>query len=277
MKSTYMTSHFPFPLFACPLFSLFFSSNPSERSRSVDTQNLQRVNALLPNTRKKKHSTFATYSTGTGTFTQKGGRILNAGSGVTIEVPENAVPNGKMQKIWFKILQTVYDPSKNEDLIQSLSDSGSFELESLLQEKKEKKVQLSPTVLVGPSDAVLLKPVVIRIPHCLPYRHNSWHLQMLGRSSSEDQASGMAKEEQGEEKWSEIINTFGLVQPPPSKGSSKVYGKSAYQMHLDYVQVKTSQLGCFKLVSQATKYCSVIIVRLQGCVVISSKCITNLG
>lgn len=131
--------------------------------------------------------------------------------------------------------------------MHSLINSSSFELESLLQEKKEKKIQLSPMVVVGPLNAVLESPLIIRIPHCLPYRNNSWHLQMLGRATEESTSADDAI------SWTDIVNTIGLIELPV-KNSSKFRNKSAYQMHLDYVQVKTSQLGCFKLVSLATDY-----------------------
>ena len=177
-------------------------------------------------------------------FTHRGGRLTNEGSDVTVEIPEDAIPHGQTQKLWFEVVQAVYNPSKEEELIQSLSDSGSFELESLLQEKKEKRVQLSPVIIVGPSDAVLTRPLVVRIPHCLPYQNNSWHLQMLGRGSI-----GAESSSEDEESWSEIANTIGHVQLPAKKNSNKFHKKSSYQMHLDYVQIKTSKLGCFKLVS----------------------------
>lgn len=167
---------------------------------------------------------------------------MKVGSDVTIEIPENAISQGQTQKLCFEVTQRVYDPSNDEDM-SSLSDSGSFEVESLLQEKKDKRIQLSPVVTVGPSDAVLDRPITIRIPHCLPYRNNSWHLQMLGRA-----LNGEEEEEGGE--WCEIVNTIGLVQLPATKGgNNKFHKKSAYQMHLDYVQVKTCRLGSFKLVS----------------------------
>lgn len=208
-----------------------------KRSFSTGNKALQRVNAIPL---KKRSGHPQTCSNGVGVFTHKGGRLLSEGSGVTVEIPENAIPRGRMQKIWFQVVQVVYDPSKDEDP-QSLSDSGSFELESLLQEKREKRVQLSPVVVIGPADAVLTRPLVIRMPHCLPYRNNSWHLQMLGRASI-----GEGPEEE-EERWSEIVNTIGLVQLP-TKNNNKFHKKSAYQMHLDYVQIKTSRLGTFKLV-----------------------------
>ena len=174
-------------------------------------------------------------------FSYKGGKLTKIGSDVTIEVPEGAVAHGQSQKIWFKVIQRVYDPSADEDsLCLSLSDSiSTSQVESLLQEKREKQVQLSPMIVVGPHDAVLEKPLIIRMPHCLPYRNNSWHLQMLGRPSVDG----------GSEEWLDIANTIGLVQRTPVKSKSKFQNRSSYQMHLDYVQVKTSQLGTFKLVS----------------------------
>lgn len=200
-------------------------------------KSLQRANALL--TRKKTKGALSS-NTGSGTFTHKGGKLTKDGSDVTIEIPEGAVPRGQSQKLWFEVVQCVYDPLSDEDAsCLSLSDSiGKTQVESLLQEKREKRVQLSPMIVVGPSDAILECPLIVRMPHCLPYRNNSWHLQMLGRASNEDD----------EEEWSEIINTIGLVQlPVRSKG--KFHNRSTYQMHLDYVQIKTSQLGAFKLVS----------------------------
>lgn len=204
---------------------------------STGNKALQRTNA------KRKPPACTTYTNGIGAFTQKGGRLMKVGSDVTIEIPENAIPQGQSQKLRFEVKQSVYDPSSDEDA-SSLSDSGSIEVESLLQEKRDKRVRLSPVVTVGPSDTELSRPITIRIPHCLPYRNNSWHLQMLGRAlNGED-------EEEGEEGgWSEIVNTIGLVQLTPKGSSNKFHKKSAYQMHLDYVQVKTCRLGSFKLVS----------------------------
>lgn len=221
-------------------------SPPGIRSLSASNKSLKRVNAIP----LKKKSGRPSTSNGVGVFTHKGGKLTNEGSGVTIEIPENAIPRGQTQKIWFEIVQDVYDPPKDEDSTQ-FSDSGSFELESLMQEKREKRVQLSPVVVVGPPEAVLTRPIVVRMPHCLPYRNNSWHLQMLGRASI-----GEGSEE---ESWSEIVNTIGLVQLP-MKNNSKFHKKSAYQMHLEYVQLKTSRLGCFKLVNYTIQKTSVLAI-----------------
>lgn len=216
----------------------------------IGSKGLQQINAVPLKKLQPSRSELSTTSTnGVGVFTHRGGQLTNEGSDVTVEIPENAIPRGQTQKVWFEVVQAVYNPSEEEEFIQSLSDSGSFELESLLQEKKEKRIQLSPVVIVGPSDAVLARPLVIRIPHCLPYRNNSWHLQMLGLGRGSIEVGSSAGEEGNEESWSEIANTIGHIQLPAKKNSSKFHKKSAYQMHLDYVQIKTSMLGCFKLVS----------------------------
>ena len=202
-----------------------------ERILSEDRKALQRSNLLAA----KQHKTSAPCINGLGIFTCRGGTLTNEGSGITIEIPENAVPRGKSQKIWFEVIQTVYNPLKQFEIS---GNSRSFKLvESLIQEKKDKNIQLSPMIVVHPFNAVLEQSIVIRMPHCLPYRNNSWHLQMLGRTSDKD----------GDD-WAEIMNTIGLVEVP-QKSNSKFRNRSSYQMHIDYVQVKTSQLGCFKLVS----------------------------
>ena len=66
-------------------------------------------------------------------------------------------------------------------LCSSLCDlSGSFDAssDSHMTDRRDRSVLLSPTVLIGPSDAVLNQPIKIKLPHCLSYQNNSWHLQV---------------------------------------------------------------------------------------------------
>jgi len=231
--------------FHVDIFLLRTGSLQSDSPSSTDynSKSLQRSNAVIT---KRRQKGVVNSNTGSGMFSHKGGKLSKMGSDVTVEVPEGAVPVGQTQRIWFDIIQRVYDPSSEDDpLGLSLSDSvSSSQFENHLEKKRQKQVQLSPMVVVGPHDAVLEKPLVIRMPHCLPYRNNSWHLQMLGRPSLND----------GSEEWQDIMNTIGLVQLPPIKSKSKFQNRSSYQMHLDYVQIKTNQLGTFKLVSSIVVY-----------------------
>ena len=88
-------------------------------------------------------------------------------------------------------MQDVYDLSKEEDTFLIAKKSKSTE-----------KVQLSPMIVLSPSTVPLSCPVVIPMPHSLPYQNNSWHLQMLGRASKD---SG---------EWTEVMNVIGHIQLP---------------------------------------------------------------
>ena len=178
----------------------------------------------------------STYCNGAGVFTHKGGKLTNLTSGVVIEIPEGAVSKGRSQRVWFEIMQPVHEVSERhlsrKDLASTASQS---DLESHFREKQDKRVQLTPLVLVGPCDAVFLRPIKIKIPHCLPYRNNAWHLHLQARAQNSVS-----------EDWVELSNSSGIIIQP-SKLKRKVYKNSTYQMHLEYALVKTKQLGCFKL------------------------------
>ena len=208
-----------------------------QRSFSAGNKPLRRVNAK----RRPSASDLETAScntafcNGAGTFTHKGGRLTNVISGVEIEIPEGAIPKGQKQRLWFDVVQSVYDPREEEEMQRSLSSSASGDTKSENHERKDRKVELSPVILVGPCDASLIRPIKIKLPHCLPYRNNSWHLQMVARaqnSTSED--------------WIELSNSSGLIIPERNK-KLKYFKNSTYQMSLDYVTVRTKHLGCFRL------------------------------
>ena len=209
-----------------------------QRSFSAGHKPLRRVNAK----RRPSASDLETAScntafcNGAGTFTHKGGRLTNVISGVEIEIPEGAIPKGRKQRLWFDVVQAVYDPREEEEEMQrSLSSSASGEAKPENHERKDRKVELSPTILVGPCDAALLRPIKIKLPHCLPYRNNSWHLQMVARmqnSTSED--------------WIELSNSSGLIIPERTK-KRKFFKNSTYQMSLEFATVRTKHLGSFRL------------------------------
>ena len=225
-----------------PPVGLLESTNIRDsRSFSAGSRPLQRVNTERRSTNVDP-SVLATaaavaggnvYTNGVGVFTHKGGVLMNAGSGVVIEVPEDAIPRGKKQKLWFEVKQDVINPLQDEghDSSHALTDSfqfsrGSAEFENYLAGKRERKVQLSPMILIGPSDAVFSRPIKIKMPHCLPYRNNSWHLHMFAKAQTSETGD-----------WTELSNTIGLVDLPPRRVRSKLYEKSSYQMHIDYTQV----------------------------------------
>ena len=220
-----------------PPVGLLESANIRDsRSFSAGSRSFQRVNTERRSTNIESALAAGggnTFTNGVGVFTHTGGVLVNAGSGVVIEVPEDAIPRGKKQKLWFEVKQDVINPLHDEahDSSHGLTDSfqfnmGSAEFETYLAGKRERKVQLSPMILIGPSDAVLLRPIKIKMPHCLPYRNNSWHLHMFARAQNSETGD-----------WTELSNTIGLVDLPPRRVRNKVYEKSSYQMHIDYTQV----------------------------------------
>lgn len=152
------------------------------------------------------------FTQGTGVFTSQGGSLTNLTSEVEIEVPKGAVAPGKVQKLWFEVIQKVYDPlEENKGVyLQSLSpdelsDSNSSveEMESFFHERRKRVIQLSTMVLVGPSDAKFEQPIKIKMPHCLPYRNNSWHLHLQARAQNCES-----------DDWMELSNSSGLIIPP---------------------------------------------------------------
>ena len=120
--------------------------------------------------------------------------------------------------MWFEVIQTMQDPlldaegtflSSWSELSESFSSSS--DVKSFLSERKERTIQLSSQVLVGPNDTKLEKPIKIKIPHCLPYRNTSWnlHLQARGQNCESDD-------------WVDLSNSTGLVISP-SQQRQKVF------------------------------------------------------
>lgn len=144
-------------------------------------------------------------------FTSRGGTLTNLTSEVEIEVPKGAVAPGKRQKLWFEVIQKLYNPEQeNKDITlqalshDDLSDSNSSvdEVDSFLHERRKRMIQLSTMVLIGPSDAKFEKPIKIKTPHCLPYRNNSWHLHLQARAQNCES-----------DDWLELSNSSGLIIP----------------------------------------------------------------
>ena len=132
-------------------------------------------------------------------------------SEVEIEVPKGAVLPGKKQKLWFEVIQKVYEVAdENNDISlqplsqDELSDSNSSTdgVETFVNERRKRTVQLSTMVLVGPSDAKFEQPIKIKMPHCLPYRNNSWHLHLQARAQNCES-----------DDWLELSNSSGLIIP----------------------------------------------------------------
>ena len=144
-------------------------------------------------------------------FTSRGGTLTNLTSEVEIEVPKGAVAPGKRQKLWFEVIQKVHDPAEENKEISihelsqnelSGSDSSVDEVGNSQSERRRRTIQLSTMVLIGPSDAKFDQPIKIKMPHCLPYRNNSWHLHLQARAQNCES-----------DNWLELSNSSGLIIP----------------------------------------------------------------
>lgn len=98
-------------------------------------------------------------------LTSSGGRLTITESGVSLTVPEGALPKGCSQEIFLAVSRDDKDRPK-------LSDN---------------QTMLSPVINCGPSSLSLKKPVVLSFHHCASIKHGQWILSVYGSSTSHDE------------------------------------------------------------------------------------------
>lgn len=85
-------------------------------------------------------------ATARGVFNSNGGVLSSIETGVSIIIPQGAVPEGVEQEIYFKVC-------RDNSLLPPL-------------DKEKGETLLSPLVMCGPHGLKFLKPVELRLPHC---------------------------------------------------------------------------------------------------------------
>ena len=183
------------------------------------------------------NTTFS-WDSGCGTFTEKGGLLTKFGSGVRVDIPQGAIPRDKRQQLWLEAKDTfaIEDPMDATCPLQgspALCITRGNELESHIRNKADTLIQLSPTVEVGPSDAMFFKALRVTIPHCLSLKSLGWNIHVEGRVSP----SG---------EWLRLPKSHANMLSCKSKAG--LFWNSSYQLHMNHVTVHTSQLGSFRLV-----------------------------
>ena len=184
------------------------------------------------------------WGSGFGTFTEKGGVLTRSGSGVQVEIPQGAISRDKRQQVWFEMKDAfaLEDPAEETcplvrqgggPLALCIIRGSSDEVEKHFRSKVDTIVQLSPTVEVGPSDAMLFKALQVTIPHCLALKSLGWSIHVEGRECP----SG---------EWLRLPKSHSSLLACKSKAG--VFWNSYYQLHLNHVTVYSSQLGAFRLV-----------------------------
>uniref|UniRef100_A0A3Q3E3Z0 Zona occludens protein 1 n=1 Tax=Labrus bergylta TaxID=56723 RepID=A0A3Q3E3Z0_9LABR len=90
-------------------------------------------------------------ATARGIFNANGGVLSSIETGVSIIIPQGAIPDGVEQEIYFKVC-------RDNSILPPL-------------DKEKGETLLSPLVMCGPHGLKFLKPVELRLPHCDP---KSW-------------------------------------------------------------------------------------------------------
>jgi len=170
-----------------------------------------------------------------GMFTHKGGMLTSSGSGVQIEIPEGAIARGKTQQVWFAVCQEIEGFSM--DTVDSRVQSN-----SKMFEQGRNRIEVTPRVLVGPTDATFLKPIRILIPHCISPLHASWDFTALVRKEGTEQT-----------EWQEV--TQQVINPLWSKKPHRrnIYQHTKYQMMLRQVMFTSLHPGWFVLTGEAIR------------------------
>uniref|UniRef100_A0A673CZ49 Tight junction protein 1a n=1 Tax=Sphaeramia orbicularis TaxID=375764 RepID=A0A673CZ49_9TELE len=86
-------------------------------------------------------------ATARGIFNSNGGVLSSIETGVSIIIPQGAIPEGVEQEIYFKVC-------RDNSILPPL-------------DKEKGETLLSPLVMCGPHGLKFLKPVELRLPHCL--------------------------------------------------------------------------------------------------------------
>ncbi|XP_029950234.1 tight junction protein ZO-1 isoform X4 [Salarias fasciatus] len=95
-------------------------------------------------------------ATARGIFNSNGGVLSSIETGVSIIIPQGAIPDGVEQEIYFKVC-------RDNSILPPL-------------DKEKGETLLSPLVMCGPHGLKFLKPVELRLPHCDP---KSWQNKSL--------------------------------------------------------------------------------------------------
>ncbi|XP_078360375.1 tight junction protein ZO-1-like isoform X2 [Oculina patagonica] len=107
-------------------------------------------------------------ATARGKFTSQGGVLSSPESGVSIVIPEGAIPKGVEQEIYFKVC-------KDNNFMPPLDS--------------DKETLLSPLVMCGPHGTQFLKPVELRLPHCASMTPDGWSFALKSSDTPTGQPS----------------------------------------------------------------------------------------
>uniref|UniRef100_A0A670ZPS8 Tight junction protein 1 n=1 Tax=Pseudonaja textilis TaxID=8673 RepID=A0A670ZPS8_PSETE len=120
--------------------------------------------ALEDDEEEEGHTVIATAR---GVFNSNGGVLSSIETGVSIIIPQGAIPEGIEQEIYFKVC-------RDNSILPPL-------------DKEKGETLLSPLVMCGPHGLKFQKPVELRLPHCASMTPDGWSFAL----KSSDSSSGM--------------------------------------------------------------------------------------
>ncbi|XP_060012793.1 tight junction protein ZO-1 isoform X1 [Lagenorhynchus albirostris] len=103
-------------------------------------------------------------ATARGVFNSNGGVLSSIETGVSIIIPQGAIPEGVEQEIYFKVC-------RDNSILPPL-------------DKEKGETLLSPLVMCGPHGLKFLKPVELRLPHCASMTPDGWSFALKSSDSS---------------------------------------------------------------------------------------------
>ncbi|KAM6943177.1 tight junction protein 1 isoform 5-T5 [Xenentodon cancila] len=103
-------------------------------------------------------------ATARGIFNCNGGVLSSIETGVSIIIPQGAIPDGVEQEIYFKVC-------RDNSILPPL-------------DKEKGETLLSPLVMCGPHGLKFLKPVELRLPHCASMTPDGWSFALKSSDSS---------------------------------------------------------------------------------------------
>ncbi|XP_034047364.1 tight junction protein ZO-1 isoform X3 [Thalassophryne amazonica] len=103
-------------------------------------------------------------ATARGIFNCNGGVLSSIETGVSIIIPQGAIPEGVEQEIYFKVC-------RDNSILPPL-------------DKEKGETLLSPLVMCGPHGLKFLKPVELRLPHCASMTPDGWSFALKSSDSS---------------------------------------------------------------------------------------------
>ncbi|XP_032846339.2 tight junction protein ZO-1 isoform X9 [Tyto alba] len=148
-----------------PILKAHSSSQPPEFDSGVDTfavqvdkpkyqpNNVNAVPKAIPVSPsaledEEEEDGHTVVATARGVFNSNGGVLSSIETGVSIIIPQGAIPEGIEQEIYFKVC-------RDNSILPPL-------------DKEKGETLLSPLVMCGPHGLKFLKPVELRLPHCDP-------------------------------------------------------------------------------------------------------------